>query len=562
MYHSPRHVGWTDVAQIAPFACRVHNAADLNIAIYTCATGGYDVPLPHESLIDRASYHFFTDQPTGRAGFWHLAPLVFPLTDPVRCARLHKTSPQRLLPDADIAVWIDGNIAVTGDIARYVDQVVAANASFGLVAHPIRSTFMEEARAIADYGLDTSDTVAKQVGRYVIEGFLGDEGLAETNFMVMDLRRPETQATLDIWRSEIEHGSRRDQLSFDYARWKAGATSEWLFEAGGSVRSNPAFAYISHGGANHADLELLQRMTLPPAFSDLVHDRSLSDARDRARERSVDIVVCVHNAPDDVANCLNALDRTRDSLTRLILVDDGSDPAAASIIAAHADANRNDIVIRHDTTLGYTIAANTGLRASTADYTVLLNSDAVVSQGAIRAMIAAAERDVDSGLAGPLSNAASWQSVPDQVDPTGDYAINDLPPGLTHEDMARRCADLVADPHIFVPALNGFCMAISRKCLQTTGILDETAFPHGYGEETDYCLRAADLGFQSVVATDAYVFHAKSRSFGSSRRRIHSAEGYRRLVERYGKTRLEHVIDMLRNGRRLQAIRTAFARRT
>ena len=55
--------------------------------------------------------------------------------------------------------------------------------------------------------------------------------------------------------------------------------------------------------------------------------------------------------------------------------------------------------------------------------------------------------------------------------------------------------------------------------------MDEENFPIGYGEENDYCIRAADAGFTLAIADDAYVFHAKSKSFGHSRRKELSKQG-------------------------------------
>ena len=49
--------------------------------------------------------------------------------------------------------------------------------------------------------------------------------------------------------------------------------------------------------------------------------------------------------------------------------------------------------------------------------------------------------------------------------------------------------------------------------------LNTAAFPAGYGEENDLCLRAGKAGVKLAVADDVYVYHVKSASFGSVRRR-------------------------------------------
>src|SRR3712207_8814600 len=46
---------------------------------------------------------------------------------------------------------------------------------------------------------------------------------------------------------------------------------------------------------------------------------------------------------------------------------------------------------------------------------------------------------------------------------------------------------------------NGFCMYIRRDCLDAVGMLDEEAFPRGYGEENDFCMRATRDGWINLV---------------------------------------------------------------
>src|SRR5690606_14934617 len=62
------------------------------------------------------------------------------------------------------------------------------------------------------------------------------------------------------------------------------------------------------------------------------------------------------------------------------------------------------------------------------------------------------------------------------------------------------------------------CMAVRREVFDEMGVFDDASFPRGYGEENDFCLRAAAAGFVGAVALDTYVFHAKSRSYGPTLR--------------------------------------------
>lgn len=267
---------------------------------------------------------------------------------------------------------------------------------------------------------------------------------------------------------------------------------------------------------------------------------------------SVDIVVCIHNALDDVTNCLDALDRTRFTGPQpgVILVDDGSDRPTASALRDWAGPRDHVRLERRDSPGGYTVAANTGVAASRADLVVLLNSDTIVPARWLDKIARVFDHSPDIGIVGPLSNAASWQSVPELAAPTGGWAINDLPEGATVDDMdalvelAARSVPVIPR----VPFVNGFCYAIRRAVIDRIGTFDETGFPRGFGEEDDFTLRAVDAGFGVALALDTYVFHAKSKSYGSATRSTLTAAGQEKLRLKHGAGRLERgSLTMRRN---------------
>ena len=127
---------------------------------------------------------------------------------------------------------------------------------------------------------------------------------------------------------------------------------------------------------------------------------------------AVDIVVCVHNALEDVDRCLASILRHTAQPYALILVDDGSDPPTRDFLADFAAQQPHATLLRADTATGYTCAANRGLRHSRAPFVVLLNSDTIVTPGWLDRLVACAASDPSTGIVGPLSNTASYQSVP------------------------------------------------------------------------------------------------------------------------------------------------------
>ncbi|MCC6805881.1 MAG: glycosyltransferase [Deltaproteobacteria bacterium] len=269
----------------------------------------------------------------------------------------------------------------------------------------------------------------------------------------------------------------------------------------------------------------------------------------RAHRATVDIVVCVHNALDDVRACLESLIEHTTPPYNLILIDDGSREDTAALLRDFA-AEQGAVLRRNEQARGYTFAANQGLRESAAEYVVLLNSDTIVTPGWIDRMVRCGESSDAIGAIGPFSNCASEQSIPLVLGPDGDWSMNPLPHGMTVAQMGELVAMRSAVAYPRVPFLNGFCYMIKRTAIARVGIFDEEHFGAGYGEENDYSLRLGKAGFELAIADDAYVFHHQSKSYSHERRKA--------LAERAG-----HILGTLHTqaliGERLSAMQRSLA---
>lgn len=254
-----------------------------------------------------------------------------------------------------------------------------------------------------------------------------------------------------------------------------------------------------------------------------------------------EVVVPVYDALEHVQLCLQSVVESTECPHLLTIVDDGSLPECATWLDEFAKGKPWVRVLHNGGNLGYTRAINRAIRESTGSAIILLNSDTIVSPGWLTRLIAVAESDPTTGLVGPVSNAASWQSVPAIKDKSGAWAINALPPNTTVSEYAELVRASSTGESAPVPILNGFCLYIKRKVFDTIGLFDEEAFPQGYGEENDFCFRAADAGFELRVATDAYVFHAKTKSFGTQRREGLIKTANEILHQRYGKERFSQL---------------------
>lgn len=278
----------------------------------------------------------------------------------------------------------------------------------------------------------------------------------------------------------------------------------------------------------------------------------------------VDVVVPVFNARDDVEACLRSLaDAETGFDVRVLVINDGSEDETSTYLRRACPAlSRKDMafeLIEHEDNKGYTVAVNTGLKASHAAYVATLNSDTIVTRGWLDGLVAAATGEV--GITGPLSNAASWQNTPVLMAEDGSgFAINALPKGMTPDAMAElvRRASCKARP--LTTFLNGFCFLIRRDVLDAVGYMDEASFPFGYGEENDFCLRAQDAGFKLAIADDVYVFHSKSKSFGHQRRAELSKAGSVAIRKKHGNAKFDAKVKAVANLKVMDIVRKRVSR--
>jgi len=218
------------------------------------------------------------------------------------------------------------------------------------------------------------------------------------------------------------------------------------------------------------------------------------------------------------------------------------------------------LLIENNMCFKYTKSANIGLRQSTAEFVILLNSDTVVSDKWLEKMLTPLFSGDMIGLDSPLSNAATWQSIPKVKDEQGGYIINSLPKPITINGINDILCEISTKQYPIVPFLNGFCLGIKRKVIEQVGLFDEKAFPNGYGEEIDYCLRASEKGFYNLIVDDLYIYHAKSKSYGVDLRNKYAKESKKTLEKIYGSKTIANYYLTLENHEYLADVRKKFSK--
>ncbi len=262
--------------------------------------------------------------------------------------------------------------------------------------------------------------------------------------------------------------------------------------------------------------------------------------------RDVSIIVPIYNAADDLQLCLSSVIAHTAGQACLILIDDCSpDPRIGEILQAYR-GHDNIVILSNDSNQGFTKTVNRGIAAAGSDDVVLLNSDTIVSAGWLQGLRLAAYSGPRVATATAVSNNAGVFSVPEI------NADNALPNGWQVDDIARLVRQCSLTTYPRVPTGNGFCMFVRRDCIEAIGPLDEVGFPVGYGEENDFCMRAAHAGYEHVCDDRTYVYHKRSASFGS-RKSAHLANGRDLLHQRYPE--YSKLIGIFEHGSQMLAMR-------
>lgn len=192
--------------------------------IYTVITGGYDVLQEPEVFDNDFQYICFTNNPDLKSSVWEIRMMENEeQLDDVRLARKYKVLCYEYLKEFDYSIYIDGKIKIIGDVKAYINQYSKGSAML-CFPHFVRDCAYQEALACIQFGKDSVDIISKQMEVYNEEGYPINNGLIDSACLVRSHRNEELQNALAIWWNEIKNKSRRDQLSFGYACWKAGIT--------------------------------------------------------------------------------------------------------------------------------------------------------------------------------------------------------------------------------------------------------------------------------------------------------------------------------------------------
>lgn len=224
----------------------------------------------------------------------------------------------------------------------------------------------------------------------------------------------------------------------------------------------------------------------------------------------LDIVIVTYNSAQFIGILLDSIPAALGGISaQVTVVDNGSADTTAEILAG-----RDDCRVIRSTNLGYAAGINRGVRGGgDADAILVLNPDTRLYEGSIAPMLKTLQLPgtgivVPRLLSGEGKLELSLRRMPS--------LLRSL--GLTRTHLPV-LSELVHEPAAYTQAhvvdwATGAALMMSRECFDALEGWDESFFL--YSEETDFSLRAGDIGLATRFEPDSVVSHVGG---GSGRNR-------------------------------------------
>lgn len=173
-------------------------------------------------------------------------------------------------------------------------------------------------------------------------------------------------------------------------------------------------------------------------------------------------------------------------------------------------------LVAHAINLGFGAGNNRAVPATTGRYVLFLNSDTIVTEGALDALVDFADATPDAGIIGPklLNKDESLQYSCRRFPSLGTGFFRNTPLGrllpanrFTRDYLMR---DFDHATPRDVDWVSGAALLIRRETLERTGGFDEDFYM--YCEDVDLCFRAHEAGWRVVYYPSAVIHHIIGRS--------------------------------------------------
>ena len=213
-------------------------------------------------------------------------------------------------------------------------------------------------------------------------------------------------------------------------------------------------------------------------------------------DRRVTLIVLAWNRWDLTKRCLDTLGETDLAGAEVLVVDNGSTDETPEALKAYGWLR----VVTNRENLGFVRGNNVGIAASDpASDVVLLNNDLEFPQRDwLQRLRRCAESRADAGIVGCRLRLPDGRLLH-----AGAYILPDTVWGQQYGSLEKDIGQYSSIRE--VPGIVFACAYLKRELIDAIGGLSEDF--QSYFEDTDYCLRAAELGFRTLLCGEVTLIH-------------------------------------------------------
>ena len=222
---------------------------------------------------------------------------------------------------------------------------------------------------------------------------------------------------------------------------------------------------------------------------------------------SVSVIVVAYNALPWLERCLESV-----AGHELIVVDHGSTDGTLELVRERFPHAR----VIEEENRGLGAGLNTGMRAASGEYFLLLNSDAWAIGDAVDELVGFAETQPGAAVVGPRlrnpdgSLQRSVRGFPTPWRIATEYLfLRKLAPGSRWLN-AFYAGEFAHDEVREAEFLMGACLLVRREAVDAVGLFDEDFFM--FSEETDWCFRFRAAGWKVLFYPGAEFVHVGGAS--------------------------------------------------
>ena len=220
------------------------------------------------------------------------------------------------------------------------------------------------------------------------------------------------------------------------------------------------------------------------------------------------------NAKSHLNSCIKSIGKAIGNYSyEVIVVDNNSKDGSKSLIRKYYP-NIRLIINRYN--YGYTRAINQALKSSIGEFKVVLNPDALLTPKSIIILLNFLNNNKNIGIVGPkILNLDGTFQRSCKRGVAKPFAVFSYFLGLKklfpnkRKYLEYHLSYLDEDETNEVSGVSGSCMVIRKNVIDEIGLFDEQYF--AYQEDSDFCLRAKQVGWKIYYNPDSIVMHAGGR---------------------------------------------------